>query len=69
MGIAVSLVLIVTGAILVWAVNASVSGVDLNVVGWIALAVGAIGLLVALAMSSAMPWRRAPERDRYAIER
>ena len=33
MGIGVSLILIAAGAILTWAVNATVSGVDINTVG------------------------------------
>jgi hypothetical protein len=48
MGIGVSLILIAVGAILVWAVDASVSGVDLVAVGWILLIVGAVGALLSL---------------------
>ena len=43
MGIGVSLLLIAAGAILVWAVDATVSGVDLVAVGWILLVIGLIG--------------------------
>ena len=43
MGIGVSLILIAAGAILTWAVNATVSGVDINAVGVILMVVGAIG--------------------------
>jgi Domain of unknown function (DUF6458) len=48
MGIGVSLLLIAVGAILIWAVNATVSGVELQTVGWILLIVGAIGGLLSL---------------------
>ena len=48
MGIGVSLLLVAAGAILVWAVNVTVSGVELQTVGWILLAVGGIGALFSL---------------------
>ena len=48
MGIGVSLLLIALGAILVWAVDVSVSGLELVTIGWILLAVGAIGGLISL---------------------
>jgi hypothetical protein len=48
MGIGASLILIAAGAILVWAVDASVQGVDLTAVGWILLIVGAVGALLSL---------------------
>ncbi len=48
MGIGVSLILIAAGAILTWAVNATVSGLDINTVGVILLVVGAVGLVISL---------------------
>jgi hypothetical protein len=48
MGIGVSLILIAVGAILTWAVNATVSGVDINAIGVILMIVGAVGLLLSL---------------------
>jgi len=48
MGIGVSLILIAVGAILVWAVEAQVSGVDITAIGWILLIVGAAGALLSL---------------------
>ncbi len=48
MGIGVSIVLIAIGAILLWAVTATVAGVSVNTVGVILIVVGAVGLLVAL---------------------
>ncbi len=49
MGIGVSVFLIAIGAILAFAVNVAVSGIDLSTVGWILMAAGTIGLIVALA--------------------
>lgn len=48
MGIGVSLFLIAIGAILVFAVEAEVAGVDITAVGWILLIVGAIGALLSI---------------------
>jgi hypothetical protein len=48
MGIGVSLLLIAVGAILIWAVDVTVSGIELTTVGWILLIVGAIGALLSL---------------------
>ena len=48
MGIGVSLILIAIGAILTWAVSATVSGIDLNTVGVILMVVGAAGALISL---------------------
>jgi hypothetical protein len=48
MGIGVSLLLIAAGAILVWAVDVTVSGLELTTIGWILLAVGALGALLSL---------------------
>jgi hypothetical protein len=44
----VSLLLIAAGAVLVWAVDATVSGIEIHTIGWILLAVGAIGALLSL---------------------
>ena len=48
MGISTSIVLIAIGAILAFAVDVTVSGLELQTVGWILLVVGAIGLLLSL---------------------
>jgi hypothetical protein len=47
-GIGVSLILIAVGAVLTWAVNASVSGLDINTIGVILMVVGAIGLVLSM---------------------
>jgi hypothetical protein len=46
MGIGVSIFLIAVGAILAFAVNTTVQGLDINVVGWILMVVGVIGLVM-----------------------
>jgi hypothetical protein len=48
MGLGVSLFLIAVGAILTWAVNAEVSGVDITSVGVILLIVGVLGALLSM---------------------
>lgn len=66
MGIGVSLILIAIGAILAWAVNYHVTGIDLNVVGGILMVVGVIGLLLSLAFwSTVVPWAR---RDTHIVD-
>jgi beta-lactamase regulating signal transducer with metallopeptidase domain len=48
MGIGVSIFLIAVGAILAFAVNATVSGLDIAVVGYILLVVGILGLIMTM---------------------
>jgi hypothetical protein len=48
MGISGSLVLIAVGAILKWAVTATVSGVSLDTVGVILMVVGVVGLVLSV---------------------
>lgn len=48
MGIGVSLLLIAAGAILTWAVDAQVSGLDINAVGVILMVVGGVGFFISL---------------------
>jgi hypothetical protein len=61
MGIGVSLILIAAGAILTWAVNASVSGLELQTVGVILMVVGLVGLLLSLIFWSS--WGGVHRRD------
>lgn len=58
MSLGASIFLIAVGAILVWAVNAQVEGIDLDVVGWILLAVGALGVFLSLVIFESSPLRR-----------
>ena len=73
-GIGTSLFLIAVGAILRYAVTATVSGIDLQVVGLILMIIGIIGLLLAfvfLFMGNRAPRARPDDptvvrdRDRY----
>ena len=48
MGISFSLALTAAGAVLLWAVNATVSGLNIHVVGAILLIVGIIGFVTSL---------------------
>jgi len=48
MGLGVSILLIAAGAILAWAVNADVSGVNIHTVGWILLVVGIVGAVPSM---------------------
>ncbi len=52
MQIGSSLFLLAVGAILAFAVQDAVSGVDLTMVGYILMVVGVIGLFLSLVMSS-----------------
>ncbi len=61
MGIEFSIFLIGAGAILLWAVSASVAGVSLDIVGLILMIVGAVGLAAALLAAG----RRETPRRRY----
>jgi len=60
MGVGVSLILIAAGAILTWAVEKNVNGIDLNAVGVILMVVGAVGLVLSLVFWSTWggPWGR-----------
>jgi hypothetical protein len=60
MQIGSSLVLIALGAILAFAVTDRINDVDLTTVGYILLAVGAIGLVVSLVISGQRRDRRPP---------
>jgi hypothetical protein len=52
MGLSVSILLAAAGAILLWAVDADVSGVDLDAVGVILLIVGIVGATLSLVFWS-----------------
>jgi hypothetical protein len=52
MGVGVSLILVAAGAILTWAVNATVSGLNIHAIGVLLMVVGAFGLLLSLAFWS-----------------
>ncbi|KQP82209.1 DUF6458 family protein [Aeromicrobium sp. Leaf291] len=58
MQIGSSLFLLAAGAILAFAVQDAVNGVDLTMVGFILIAVGALGLIVSLILSGRSRDRR-----------
>lgn len=60
MGIGFSILLLAVGAILAFAVHATVAGVDIHVVGWILMAAGALGLIFTAAVF-------APRRQRTVV--
>jgi len=69
MGMGVSLLLIAVGAILVWAVDATVSGIEIHTIGWILLAVGAIGALLSLIFWSSWGGVGGPGDRRRTVVR
>lgn len=50
MGIGVCVFLIAVGAILTFAVDASVAGIDIDVVGWILMGAGVLGLIMTMTI-------------------
>ena len=64
MGIGSSLFLIAIGAILYFAVNADISGLEISTIGLILMIVGIVGLLISLFFLSSA--RRGPE-DRTVV--
>ena len=72
MGIGTSLFLIAVGAILYFAVDAQVSGIEITTVGLILMVVGVLGLLISLFFVSSasrsrqlLPDDRRRDRDQY----
>jgi hypothetical protein len=64
MGISLSILLIAVGAVLAWAVDAEVSGIDVQAAGVILVVVGTIGLIASLVFWSS--WGRFGNRDAAA---
>lgn len=69
MGLGVSLFLIAVGAILAFAVNASVNGLDIVTVGWILMAVGAFGALLSIMFWSSWGGFAGTRRETTYVER
>jgi hypothetical protein len=69
MGIGVSLLLVAAGAILVWAVDATVSGIEIHTIGWILLVVGAVGALLSLIFWSSWGGVGGPADRRRTVVR
>jgi hypothetical protein len=68
MGLGVSLFLIAVGAILAFAVEVVVDGVDLDAVGWILMVVGAVGVVLSLIFWSSWGGVNTTRRETY-VER
>ncbi|MGY1600875.1 DUF6458 family protein [Geodermatophilus sp. SYSU D00815] len=64
MRLGTAIVLLALGAILTFAIEVQVSGVNLDVVGWILMAVGVLGIVLELAVWG--PRRRVTRTDAYA---
>jgi hypothetical protein len=52
MGLGVGIFLAAIGAVLAFAVNADVSGVNIHTIGWILLIVGIIGIVLSMIFGS-----------------
>jgi hypothetical protein len=64
MGIGTSLFLIAVGAILYFAVDASISGIEITTIGLILMVVGVIGLLISFYFLSTARRNATVVRDR-----
>ena len=61
MGIGFSIFLLAVGAVLAFAVHATVAGLNVQAVGWIVMIAGALGLILTMVVF-------APRRRRTVIE-
>jgi hypothetical protein len=68
MGIGISVFLIALGAVLAFAVNLTVSGLELQTIGVILMVVGAIGLVASLVMWGGLTRPRTVVEDSYVDE-
>ncbi len=64
MRLGTAIVLLALGAILAFALRVDVSGVDLQVVGWILMIAGALGIVLELAVWGPRQ-RRVTQTDAY----
>jgi Domain of unknown function (DUF6458) len=63
MRLGTAIVLLALGAILTFAVEFDVSGVNINVIGWILMIVGALGIVLELAVWGPRSRRRVTQTD------
>ena len=68
MGVGLSILLIAAGAILTWAVTATVSGVSIHTVGVILMVVGIVGLVISMIFWSSWGGVGGPTRRRTYID-
>jgi hypothetical protein len=66
MGIGGSIFLLALGAILAFAVNADISGLDINVVGYVLMLAGLVGLIITVWYWNS---RRRPVVERQPVVR
>jgi hypothetical protein len=66
MRLGTSIVLLALGAILTFALRFDVRGLDLQVVGWILMAAGALGIVLELAVWAPRRRRVVTSTDGYA---
>ena len=52
MGLGVGIFLTALGAVLAFAVNTSVSGIEIKTIGWILMAVGILGIVLSMIVWS-----------------
>jgi hypothetical protein len=65
MRLGTAIVLLALGAILTFALRVDVSGIDLQVVGWILMIAGALGIVLELAIWGPRQRRRVTTSDAY----
>jgi hypothetical protein len=68
MGLGASLFLIAGGAILVWGVNATVAGLDVNAIGVILMVIGIVGLVLSMIFWSSWGGVGGRRRATYVEE-
>jgi hypothetical protein len=67
-GVGTSLLLIAAGAVMAFAISVDTSGFNVNTIGWILMAVGALGLVVSLIIGTAGT-STSTYRDTTVVER
>ena len=65
MRLGTAIVLLALGAILAFAVDVQLSGLDLRTVGWILMVVGALGVVLEVAVWGPRQRRRVERADTY----
>ena len=72
MGLGVGILLAAVGAVLAFAVNATVSGVNIHAIGWILLIVGIVGIALSMIFWSSWAgpgyWSSSRRRTTYVEE-
>jgi hypothetical protein len=65
MRLGTAIVLLALGAILTFALRVDLNGIDLQVVGWILMIAGALGIVLELAVWAPRSRRRVTQTDAY----